>query len=132
MQLKALSCREEAIYEHDPETLPSPLGQSLFKMDSKWKTVLWSDGSKPNVHFRKSSRLKTRGTIWLQLLQQRGFGVEESRFQYLQILLLYYFILYYKFNEEENHLSCNTITQTCFRRVVKFLKGLMDFLTLVY
>lgn len=32
MQVKALSCSEEALCEHDPETLLSPLGQSLFKM----------------------------------------------------------------------------------------------------
>ena len=30
---KALSCREEAICEHDPESLPCSLGQSLFRTD---------------------------------------------------------------------------------------------------
>jgi len=33
IQVKALTCQEEAICEHDPETLPSSLDQSSFKMD---------------------------------------------------------------------------------------------------
>lgn len=32
MQVKAPSCKEEGISEHDAETLPSSLGQSSFKM----------------------------------------------------------------------------------------------------
>lgn len=33
IQVKVLSCIEEAICEYSPETLPSSLGQSAFKMD---------------------------------------------------------------------------------------------------
>jgi len=33
MQVKALSCKEEAVYEHGPETPPSSLGQNSFLMD---------------------------------------------------------------------------------------------------
>lgn len=34
MQVKAPSSKEEAVYEHDPETLPSSSGQSSFKMEN--------------------------------------------------------------------------------------------------
>ena len=44
MQVKALWCEEEAICEHDPETLPSSLGQSLFEWTgAKWETILMSE-----------------------------------------------------------------------------------------
>ncbi len=33
MPTKAVSCKKEAICEHDPEALPCPVGQGSFKMD---------------------------------------------------------------------------------------------------
>ena len=36
-KVKALPCKEEAKREHDPETLPSSLDQSLFKMQNEAK-----------------------------------------------------------------------------------------------
>jgi len=44
MQVKALSCKEEDMCEHDPDMLS--LDQSSLKMRPKWKTVLWLDESK--------------------------------------------------------------------------------------
>ncbi len=41
MPTKALSCKKEAICEHDPEALLCPV--------SKWKSVLWSDESKFDI-----------------------------------------------------------------------------------
>ena len=49
MQVKAPSGREEAICEHDPETLPewqSWTKAHLKQTETKWKTVLLSDSSK--------------------------------------------------------------------------------------
>ena len=34
MQVKAVSCKEEAICEHDPEMLLSSVGQSLSEMEN--------------------------------------------------------------------------------------------------
>ena len=47
MQVKALLCKEEAKCEHDPETLLLLWTKAHLKwIEAKWKTVLWSDGSK--------------------------------------------------------------------------------------
>ncbi len=49
MPTKALSCKKEAICEHGPEAPSCPVGQGSFKIDSKWKSVLWSDESKFDI-----------------------------------------------------------------------------------
>lgn len=68
--VKTLSCKEEAAFHHDPETLLSSVGQSSLKMALKWKTVLWSDESKKEWVF--SSRLKERGHPALMLWSCTG------------------------------------------------------------
>jgi len=51
MQVKALSCKEEAIYEHNPEIQLSSVGQSSFRMDrgKVEKNVLWLDELKCKI-----------------------------------------------------------------------------------
>jgi len=36
MQVQAIPFKEAAIYEHDPETQPSFVGKSSFKMEINW------------------------------------------------------------------------------------------------
>ena len=48
--MKAVSNKEEAICERDPETPQSSLDQSS-RSEAKWKTALWSDKSKFEILF---------------------------------------------------------------------------------
>ncbi len=46
MPTKALSCKKEAICEHDPEAPSCPVAKAHLKWTVlKWKNVLWSDES---------------------------------------------------------------------------------------
>ena len=63
-----LSCKVAVICEHDPEMLLSSLGQSLFKIDSKWKNcsmVRWIDIWHYFLKIMEamSSKLKRRGIV---------------------------------------------------------------------
>ncbi len=49
MPSAALSCKKEAICEHGPEAQSCPVGQGSFTIDSKWKSVQWSDESKFDI-----------------------------------------------------------------------------------
>ncbi len=51
MPTKALSCKKEAICEHDPEVPSCLVGQGSFKMDcfKVGKSVQWSDESKFDI-----------------------------------------------------------------------------------
>ena len=66
-QIKALSCKEEAICEHDPETPSSSLGQSSFKMD--WGKVE-NESKFLETMDAASSGLKMRGIIRLVIRAQ--------------------------------------------------------------
>ncbi len=63
---KALSCKKEAICEHDPEA-PSWLKAHLKWTVSKWKSVIWSDESKFDIlvgnHGRRVLRAKEEGDL---------------------------------------------------------------------
>ena len=52
MHFKAESCEAEALYKHDPETLPPLWAKGHLKWsEAKWKTVLWSDKSTFEILF---------------------------------------------------------------------------------
>ncbi|KAI5614142.1 RNA-binding motif, single-stranded-interacting protein 2 isoform X2, partial [Silurus asotus] len=57
MPTKAVSCKKEAICEHGQEAPSCPVGRSSFKMNCfKWKSVLWSDESKYDIHVGNPGR----------------------------------------------------------------------------
>ncbi len=67
MPTKALSWRKEAICEHGPEAPSCPVSQGSFKIDSKRKSVQWSDESKFDIlvgnHGRRVLRAKEEGDL---------------------------------------------------------------------
>lgn len=76
MQVEALSCKEEAVCEHDPETPPPPAGQNSFKTDwgkvencsvFRWIKTLNSFLEKMDT---KISAVKKRGSVWLVISTQ--------------------------------------------------------------